>query len=133
MDELSLKAKKIATKAHEGQYRWDKKTPYITHSQFVANGFIWGSFENIVAWLHDVVEDTDITLQDIYENFPSIIGHAINAITKRKIENYLDYILSVKKNKIATNVKIQDIKHNMQTVKGAKKDKYMLALYILEN
>lgn len=139
-------AKEIATKAHEGQFRWDGKTPYITHPEAVAWAVLdqWGALSECgspeyamaTAWLHDVVEDTAITFHDLDEAgvHPEIIA-AVDAITKRDGESYLEYLLRVKGNKIARTVKIQDIKNNMSDLDRKKKksmyEKYQLALYIL--
>ena len=69
--------------------------------------------EKIVAYLHDVVEDTNITLADLKEvGFDNDVIEAIDAITKRDGENYDDYIYRVSHNKIAKQVKIADMTHN---------------------
>ena len=67
-------------------------------------------------------------------NLNSFLCLSVVAITKRKGQNYLDYILQVKRSEIATAVKIEDLKHNLSDLKdGSMKDKYILALYILKN
>jgi len=126
-------AKQIATKAHKGQKRWDGK-PYITHPEAVASNFDDEVLKSI-AWLHDVVEDTDIDLTTLAcKNFPGYIIYAIDKLTRKKDETYLDFILRVKTDENATAVKIADINHNLSDLKeGSLKDKYRLALYILEN
>lgn len=138
MTEQTDLAARIATKAHEGQTRWDKTTPYITHPQAVARALIeegyWDEEYVAAAWLHDVIEDTDVT-----ENYLVAKGvnpwtvQAVMVLTKTDDVNYLDYILAVGGNDIARIVKIADIRHNMSDLKnGSMKQKYELAIYILE-
>jgi len=142
-DQVQL-AREIATKAHEGQFRWDGKTPYIAHPVAIAKAIRDQGYEGkdfaeaaiATAWLHDVVEDTVITFHDLDEAgvHPTIIA-AVDAITKRDGEDYLEYLLRVKNNEVARVVKIEDIKNNMSDLDRKKKksmyEKYQLALYII--
>lgn len=107
------KVKRFAFKTHAAQL--DKAgQPYTNHLQFVANLVADQSDEVIAtAWLHDSVEDTETTLDDIARLFGSVIAEAVNAITKRQGETYQDYLLRVKSNDIARKVKIADLTHNM--------------------
>lgn len=66
----------------------------------------------IVALLHDVVEDTDITLADLSKFFEPVIIEAVDAITKQNGISYDAYLSRVKKNPLAREVKIQDLMHN---------------------
>lgn len=118
--DIVIRAMDLATTAHEGQV--DKcGDPYITHVSEVAMIVLkdWNyrrpSIQKIaaVAWLHDVVEDTEVTMEDIVLQFPREVIDAVEAITHRINEPYWDYINRVKVNSIATNVKIADLKHNM--------------------
>lgn len=104
-------AYEIAKRAHEGQK--DKAgVDYIHHPEKVAN-MVESDTEKSVAYLHDVVEDTFVTLKMLeVEGFPSEVIKAIDAITKRKDELYDDYLQRVSKNPIALKVKIADMKHN---------------------
>ncbi len=146
-------AKNIATKAHEGQYRFDGKTPYITHPEAVANMFeveepkdlgVIDIFPmlgidkeymeaGIVSWLHDVVEDTDVSLGDLLnQGIPFYLVNVIEILTHRESEKYLDYILRVKENNLATSVKKVDIEHNLCcSTSKSQRIKYELALYVL--
>ena len=77
------KAREFATKAHEGQTRWDKTTPYITHPEAVANAV--DDEAKPVAWLHDVLEDCPVTAEDLWKaGFPSVIIDAVLAMTERE-------------------------------------------------
>lgn len=70
----------------------------------------------IVALLHDVVEDSDVTVEDIEEGFGSLISSAVDAISKRDGENYDDYLERVDSNALARIVKIEDIRFNLGNV-----------------
>jgi (p)ppGpp synthase/HD superfamily hydrolase len=91
--------------------------PYTGHLRRVAKPFAepnrWDT-ACAVAWLHDIVEDTDCTLADLYElGFPDEIVHAVDAITQREGENLDDYWARVKANPIARAVKVKgDIPDN---------------------
>lgn len=91
------KALEIAQKAHAGQF--DKGgNPYIGHPLAVAE-MVNTEEEKIVAFLHDVVEDSAFTLDDIKNlGFTKDIVNAIEAITKRDGETYSSYVLRVKTN-----------------------------------
>lgn len=105
------KALEIATKAHEGQY--DKSgVPYIEHPKHVAEG-VHGDISKATAYLHDVIEDTDVTADDLRRvGIPEEVVEAVVVLTHGEHENYYDYIRRVKKNPIAKEVKIADLKHN---------------------
>ena len=66
-----------------------------------------------VALLHDVVEDTDVTLEQLEQEFPKEITELVAILTHDPEEDYYEYIKRVAKNPIATQVKATDIYHNM--------------------
>lgn len=101
----------LAKKAHLGQK--DKGgNDYIEHPKAVAS-MMDTDIEKAVAYLHDVVEDTKISFDDLKEyGFPSQIIEAVKALTKQKSESYDVYIDRVIKNPIAKKVKLVDMKHN---------------------
>lgn len=68
---------------------------------------------SIVAYLHDVVEDTSVTLNEIELLFGTDVCYAVTAITKRKSEKYTDYLSRVYKNEVARRVKYYDILFNL--------------------
>ena len=105
------KAYKIAAEAHEGQI--DKGgNPYINHPLAVAQ-LVKTEIEKTVALLHDVIEDTPITLQYLEEvGFSRDIIAAVDCITKRESETLSSYLARVKSNSVATSVKIADLTHN---------------------
>jgi (p)ppGpp synthase/HD superfamily hydrolase len=109
--QLSL-AEKIAKEAHNGQL--DKGgNPYINHPIFVADS-LQNIEHKIVALLHDVCEDSRLTINDLLEmGFSKRIAQAVNVLTKNKKISYDDYLAEIKKDSNACPIKIADLKHNM--------------------
>ena len=105
-------AQELASAAHAGQV--DKSgVPYVEHLRFVAE-HVSGDDAKTVAWLHDIVEDTTVTLDDLRrEGFPEHIVAAVDAHTHRPGESYLDYVRRASENPLTRRVKIQDVLHNM--------------------
>ena len=105
------KALVIAYHAHDGQF--DKGgMPYILHPVTVAL-HVDSVDEKMVALLHDVVEDSSYSLDDLKkEGFPAHIIEAVDIITKKDGESYDSYLEKVKSNDLARKVKIADITHN---------------------
>ena len=110
IDELT-KALGIAVSAHEGQTDKAGK-PYILHPLEVAAK--QKTYEGvIVALLHDVVEDSEYTIEDLKkEGFPENVIEAVQLLTHEKGVPYADYIKAIYRNKIAKSVKIADLTHN---------------------
>lgn len=130
---IANKAIKIAEQAHKGQFRRDGKTPYVSHPKAVADKFKTSHLKS-VALLHDVIEDSELELTDLLaKGMPFSVCLSVGLLTKKDDENYLDYILKIKKNKMACKVKIEDMKHNLKTSKGNQKNKYLLSIFILES
>jgi (p)ppGpp synthase/HD superfamily hydrolase len=103
----------LATNAHRGQKDRNDE-PYIMHPIRVMSQ-LWGYDERMVAVLHDVIEDTEVTLDDLRrQSYPDHIVAAVDAISKRKDidEPYSTYILRVKENPLAAKVKIADLRDN---------------------
>ena len=107
---LTRLASKIAYKAHEGQT--DKAgVPYIFHPIHIAEQM--DSEEScVVALLHDVIEDSDITLEILSKYFNDDIIAALRVLTKKENDDYVMYIKRIKTNRLATKVKIKDLEHN---------------------
>ena len=107
---LTKKAIKLAYKAHKDQY--DKAgVPYINHPLHLAESMD-DEYTTIAALLHDVVEDTNITLDDLAKEFPKEVIDALKLLTHHKGVPYMDYVAKIKTNDIAKAVKIADLKHN---------------------
>lgn len=114
-------ALKLAAKAHYGIMDKTNTIPYIEHPLTVM--FKVKTFEEkVLAILHDVVEDSHYTIEDIrkmkYDNshynviFPTNICDALDAITHRENETNIEYWIRVKANPLALSVKLMDIEHN---------------------
>ncbi|MCH5160832.1 MAG: metallophosphoesterase [Clostridiales bacterium] len=105
------RAEYIGAKYH--MYRTDKAgKPYIAHLRAVA-ARLDGKTEKCVAFLHDVLEDTDIDEKLLADNFSHEIVSAVKAMTHEAQVDYFDYIENISHNPIATKVKLADLKHNM--------------------
>lgn len=103
---------KIATKAHEGQVDKAGK-PYILHPLRVMLNFTDEDMQ-IIAVLHDVLEDSgSFGWMDIEEFFGEGIADLILDLTHSHEETYFDYIRRIKANKIATEIKLADLRDNM--------------------
>jgi len=88
-----MNAQEIATKAHEGQFRRDGVTPYIKHPEEVASFFHKGTSLWQIAWLHDVLEDTSWTENDLREaGIEYFVIEAVKLLTHRKDVSYEGYI-----------------------------------------
>lgn len=106
-------AQQIATKAHTGQVDKAGK-PYIEHPAYVA-AHVSGDNAKAVAWLHDTLEDTDTTSDDLYAaGLCTDVVDAVMVLTHQKGVPYFEYIERVATNKLAAMVKIADLKHNMK-------------------
>jgi len=108
---MYLEALKIAYKAHHGQLRRDSCVPYIVHPIRVAGHFN-DDTKKTIAILHDVIEDTDLTLDDITQ-FGSKVYKAVDAMSQRKDEKHFDYIKRLRKNELAVQIKIADVVDNL--------------------
>lgn len=115
MKKMLDKAFQIASKAHQGQT--DKAgEPYILHVMHVMNAVKhYQDYDlMIIALLHDVVEDSEMTIKNLFEHgFNSRVITAIAQLTIGPNELYVDYIKSMSENNDARRVKLADLKHNM--------------------
>ena len=85
--------------------------PYIFHPVHLAEQMD-SEDECIVALLHDVVEDTDVTMEDLEKEFSSEVIEALKLLTHDKSVPYEEYVLDLKDNPIARKVKLADLNHN---------------------
>lgn len=146
-------AAEYAQQKHQSQKRKDGK-PYFTHVEAVANIVAmdwftlipreaqdnWNKCKDQVvaaAYLHDVIEDCNVTKQDLLDAGISVMtAEIVDALSKRPGENYFDFIMRIhdggpfRTGMVA--VKLADLQHNMSDLnEGSLKDKYRLAHYIL--
>lgn len=135
---LTRKAMIIAYNAHQGQV--DKAgVPYIFHPTHLAEQMDTET-ECIIALLHDVVEDTDVTFEELEKEFNTEIIEVLKLLTRDKDTDYMKYIENLKVNPIAKKIKIADINHNADETRLDKitatdiirREKYKRALELLE-
>lgn len=109
--ELTKKAMKIAFEAHKNQV--DKNgIPYIYHPIHLAEQ-MKTEYEICVALLHDTVEDTNITFDDLVKaGFPDEIIDALKLMTHDEKMPYMEYVEKIRNNPIAKSVKLADLRHN---------------------
>ncbi len=127
-EEIVSLAKKIATEAHAGQFRRNGVTPYIEHPAAVASKVAGDLIAEAVAWLHDVLEDTDCTKEDLeVAGIPAEVIDRVVLLTNRGDVGYENYLRRIKADAIAKRVKIADMLSNLgdnpserQIVKYAK-------------
>lgn len=112
------KAIRISITAHQGQV--DKAgTPYILHPLRVMLACKTNE-EQICAVLHDVIEDTSMTLEDLSkEGFSEHILNTIDALTRRSYETYGQFIERIMQDPIACKVKLADLADNMDLTRIA--------------
>lgn len=108
-------ARLVATAVHAGQV--DKGgAPYIEHPAFVADRVRWLGGDEVaaaVAWLHDVVEDTTVSLDALASVFPARVVEAVDGLTRREGEPYFEYIERAGGDSVARTVKRCDLEHNL--------------------
>lgn len=103
-------AMKIAFEAHLGQI--DKSgVPYIYHPIHLAEQ-METEVETIVALLHDVPEDTEVTLEDLAKIFSGEVIEALRLLTHDPDVEYMEYIQKLKPNLVSRKVKLADLRHN---------------------
>ncbi len=138
-DEVALirKAFELARKAHASQKRKTGE-PYILHpiavATIAAEELALSSHMVMAAFLHDVVEDTDYTIDDISREFGDDVAFLVNVVTKQKKDKYVDSLQvdnfrqmlnSVQFDIRALLVKLADRLHNMRTLSSMRPDKQM--------
>lgn len=109
---LTRKAMRVSFEAHKNQVDKDN-IPYVYHPYEVASGL--DSEELIcIALLHDVVEDTDITFEQLADmGFTDSMLEALRLLTHDKDVPYMEYIEKLSHNPLAKRVKMADLTHNM--------------------
>lgn len=137
---LTIRAMQIAYDAHHGQT--DKAgVPYVFHPLHLAEA-MEDEICCCAALLHDVVEDTAVTLEDLAAVFPPEVVEAVALLTHEEGTDYFDYVRRIRSNPIALKVKLVDLAHNSDTTRfagvsvpedriGYFRDKYTKAKAIL--
>ena len=126
----------LAATAHAGQV--DKQgAPYILHPLRVMMDLREDGFPEIyqiVGVLHDAIEDTDITIDEIRKNFGDRVAGALVLLTHGKGVPYLEYVQAITVDPIATEVKKRDLRDNTDFRRffpGVDYTKYAKAMAIL--
>lgn len=133
------KALRLCFEAHKDQN--DKGgIPYVFHPFHLAEQ-MKDEDTTIVALLHDVIEDTDYTFDDLKTfGFDDVIIDALKLMTHDESVPYMEYVMAIKTNPIARAVKLADLQHNSDLSRldvidekaRKRKDKYMEAIKLLE-
>ena len=127
----------VAKLAHCGQT--DKSgEPYINHPITVAT-YLEDPKLKVIAVLHDIIEDTCVTYEDLYSVFGKETADHVLLLTRKHDEDYFEYIDRVKKDPVATKVKLADLHHNTLPERNTgndsnsikRREKYAKAVEIL--
>ncbi|MEM7734732.1 MAG: HD domain-containing protein [Deinococcota bacterium] len=106
------RAVELAARYHAGQLQRNG-IPYLLHPLHVMEQ-VESIPAKIVAVLHDVVEDTPLTLEDLRaEGFNTEVVEAVRLVTKLEDVSYEDYIDALAHNSLARTVKLADLRHNI--------------------
>ena len=138
--EMTKKAMRLAYDAHHGVN--DKSgMPYIFHPFHLAEGMT-DEVTTTVALLHDIVEDTDYTLDDLAAmGFPESVTKPLALLTHAEGVDYFDYVRNISADPVASAVKLADLVHNSDLSRFApeeiteyalkRREKYLKAMEIL--
>ncbi len=136
---LTKKAMKICFEIHKEQV--DKSgLPYVFHPFHLAEQMD-DEYSIVVALLHDVVEDGEISLEELRKEFPNEIVDAISLMTHEVNVDYFEYVKAIKSNTLACKVKLADLQHNSDRTRldniterdEIRYQKYQKAIEILRN
>lgn len=135
---MTKQAMKLCFEAHKDQQ--DKSgLPYVFHPFHLAEQ-MQDEVTCTVALLHDVVEDTDYTFDDLADmGFPPVVLEALRLLTHEESVPYMDYVRKIKQNPVAAEVKLADLQHNsdlsrMDAVTEQaliRREKYLQAIALL--
>lgn len=124
-------AAKLCMEGHKGQLR-KGGDPYWTHPFRVASGFEPNSDEAVVAFLHDLLEDTTITVERLREEgLTPTQEDALIALSRNPGEKYFDYINRVKGNPLAITIKLADLEDNTPGAPSGMQERYEKSKRIL--
>lgn len=117
----------VAHAAHEGQLLKADNKPYIEHPEHLASKFE-DPWEKVIALLHDVLENSNLVAEFLRHkdfDFPKDVVNDIQLLTHDKNMPYLDYIRKIGTSPRAGRIKIEDLKHNMDSsraIPGIRKE-----------
>lgn len=123
--ELTKKAMKLCFDNHKEQK--DKTgLPYVFHPFYLATQ-MKDEYSTVCALLHDIVEDCDVSFEDLEKyGFPIEVIEALKLLTHKKEDDYFDYVRKICTNELAVKVKIADLKHNSDLSRLDVIDEYAL-------
>lgn len=125
------KAFNFAYEKHSNQKYGQR--PYICHLMGVASGLETDQ-EIIIALLHDTIEDTETTYEELKQEFGLIVATTVITLSEKESIKYFDYIYNIKNSSLATKIKLADIKFNLaNNPPESLKKRYLKALSILES
>jgi (p)ppGpp synthase/HD superfamily hydrolase len=133
-EQIIAAAKTLAERVHQGQKRKYSGEDYINHPRRVADA-VGSPIEKAVAWLHDVLEDAPDRqmVRQALMQFPPEMEAAVQALTRQEKESYEQFIERVAKNRLATVVKLADLRDNLRDLESRElKERYLKALDRLE-
>ena len=107
---MTNQAMMLAYQAHHGQTDYNG-IPYIFHPIHLAESMD-DEISCTVALLHDVVEDTNVTMEELSKLFPPEVIEPLKLLTHNDDTPYFDYVRAIKGNPIAKKVKLADLNHN---------------------
>ncbi len=106
------RAIEIAARAHAGQVQHDG-SPYILHPLEVMMQ-VKSLEAKMAAVLHDVIEDTAVTMEDLRkEGFSEKVLATVDLLTRKEGQDYLDYLKPIRQNAMALEIKLADLNHNI--------------------
>lgn len=135
---MTKEALKLCFDAHKDQT--DKSgMPYVFHPFHLAEQMT-DEWTTTVALLHDVVEDSSYTFEDLAAKFPAPVLDALRLLTHADDVPYMDYVREIKKNPIAAAVKMADLQHNSDLSRLdavdekalTRREKYLAAMQLLQ-
>lgn len=110
------KARNMAKERHKGQKDkggHDYFECHVSKVADIASKLFGGGYLPIIAYLHDILEDTETTETELHDNFPPEVVEAVITLTRKNDERYADYIQRVKGNDLAVKVKTIDLLQNL--------------------
>ncbi len=127
---LTKQALRLCFEKHKEQM--DKSgVPYVFHPFHVAESMT-DEYTTCVALLHDIIEDTDVTAEDLLiQGFPQEVVEAIKLLTHNDGSPYLEYVTRIKPNPLARTVKLADLRHNMDLTRLDEVTDYYLQKYAI--
>ena len=127
--EMVEKALRIASIAHLHQLR-DEGTPYIEHPVRVASRFETDDILQVISLLHDVLEDSDFTYEDLEKEFGRFVADRVQILTKPKGYDMNSYMEHIANDYYCLQVKLSDRIDNIKSLKSCpnieKRKKYIL-------